>query len=109
MKRVLVVLATMFSLMSAPLMAESESSFGIKMKSAGFRWMQNVDQLNDFWGSTNNGNYARVFGTAYVGSKSHQLTAGYQQNSLSAPWDIFQGRDNIGDTILIEYQYNFDK
>ena len=109
MKKVLIILTTMFALMSAPLMAESESSFGMKMKSEGFRWMQNADQLGDFWGSENNGNYARVFGTAYIGSESHQLTAAFQQNDLSGPWDVFQGRDSVGDRFLVEYQFNFDK
>jgi hypothetical protein len=110
MKKVLVLIVAMFALLSAPLMAaDHDSSFGLKMKSAGFRWNQDMDQFSDFWGSENNNNYARVFGTAYVGSKTHEVTAAYQQNSLSAPWDVFQGRDQIGDALFIEYQYNFDQ
>ncbi len=109
MKKVLVLLVTMF-LFSAPTMAaDHDSAFGLKMKSAGFRWNQDMDQFGEFWSGQNNNNYARVFGTAYVGSKSHQITAALQQNDLSAPWDVFQGRDQIGDALFVEYQYNFDQ
>ena len=110
MKKVLALLVTMFALMSAPLMAaDHDSSFGLKMKSAGLRWNQDMDQFGEFWSGQNNNNYARVFATAYVGSKTHQLTGAYQQNDLSAPWDVFQGRDQIGDALFVEYQYNFDQ
>jgi len=110
MKKLLVLLVTMFAIMSAPLMAaDHDSGFALKMKSAGFRWNQDMDQFGEFWSGQNNNNYARVFGTAYVGSKAHQLTAAYQQNDLSAPWDVFQGRDQIGDALFVEYQYNFEQ
>jgi len=110
MKKVLVLLVTMFTLMSAPLMAaDHTSSFGLKMKDAGIRWMQDMDQIGNFWGSENNANYVRVFGTAYVGSKSHEVRMAYQQNDLSAPWDVFQGRNQVGDTAFVEYVYNFDQ
>ena len=108
MKKVLVLLVTMFALMSAPLMAaDHDSSFGLKMKSAGLRWNQDMDQFGEFWSGQNNNNYARVFATAYVGSKSHQLTGAYQQNDLSAPWDVFQGTDQHVENVAVEYRYNF--
>lgn len=88
---------------------DHDSSFGIKMKNAGFRWNQDMDQIGNFWGGGNNNNYLRVFSTAYVGSKSHQVQVAYQQNDLSAPWDVFQGRNSIGDAAFVEYQYNFDQ
>lgn len=110
MKKFLVVFAVMFAFLSAPAMAEefSDSAFGIKMKNMGFRWTQDTDNMNDFWQSGSaNQNGLRLFSTAYVGSKSHQIGLMYEQNGIGAAWDVFQGRDSIDEQVMVEYQYNF--
>jgi hypothetical protein len=110
MKKFLVVFAVMFAFLSAPVMAEGhDSAFGIKMKNMGFRWTQDTDNMNDFWNSQQDQNGLRLFGTAYVGSKSHQVQIAYEQDSMSAPWDVFQGRSSIDEQVFVEYQYNFGK
>lgn len=85
------------------------SGFGIKMKDAGFRWTQDTDNLDNFWGSTANQNGLRLFTTAYVGSKSHEIGFMYEQNAIGAAWDVFNSRDSIDEQVMVEYRYNFDQ
>jgi hypothetical protein len=109
MKKVMVLLVTMFAFLSMSSVASADNAFSLKMKDAGFRWTQDMDDFGNFWDGQQNQNGLRMFGTAFVGSKSHQVRVAYEQDAMSAPWDVFQGRSQLDEQVFIEYQYNFDQ
>ena len=100
------VSATLIIMMAAHRPAKAEEhEFVFKMKSAGVRWSQGVNNLGTFWGVRDNRNGIRIFGTTYVSSKRHQVKFAYQQKNISAPWDMFTAGANT--SVILEYQYNF--
>jgi hypothetical protein len=104
MKNILISIVTVFTLIATPSVVSAESAFNLKMKNAGFRWIQNMDNLNGF----QNGNGLRLFSTVYVGSKSHEVTVMYNRQNMSGPWDLFQNNDRHLENMALEYRYNFN-
>ncbi|MAZ56875.1 hypothetical protein CL653_03720 [bacterium] len=91
-----------------PSIGSSESLLSIRLASLGLRWTQDMDRVGDFWGSLNNGNKMRIYGTVFLGPDvEHQVKIAWDQFGMTGPWDTFRSRDQIGDTIFVEYQYNF--
>ena len=111
MKKIIILVTSLFMFtLPNPVMAVEDSLFIIKMKNMGFRWTNNIDNLNDFWAGAQRLNSLRLFSTVYIGSESHQVRLMYGQRNISAPWDlIFQSRSAIDEQVMFEYQYNFDK
>lgn len=92
-----------------PTAGSSSSLFSARMANMGLRWTQDVDQFGDFWESANNNNGMRLYGTAFLGTtREHQVQIAWDQAGMTGPWDTFRSRDDIGDTIFVEYQYNFE-
>jgi hypothetical protein len=108
MKKFILLVTALFVFTATPAMAE-DSLFMVKMKNMGMRWTNDTDNLNEFWEGTQNQNNLRLFGTAYIGSESHQVRLAFEQGTISAPWDIFQDRSKIDEQMFVEYQYNFDR
>ena len=92
-----------------PTVGSSESLISARLANIGLRWTQDVNQFNDFWESANNNNGMRLWGTAFIGpTTEHQVKIAWDQAGMTGPWDTFRSRDDIGDTIFVEYQYNFE-
>jgi len=105
MKKVLILLTVLFAFTTTVAVADS---FSMKMKDAGFRWTQDMDNLDNFWSGDQDTNGLRLFTTAYVGSKSHEVTMMYNRQQMSGPWDLFEGNDQHLENVAVEYRYNFD-
>jgi hypothetical protein len=102
MKRLLLLLPLL--LLAVP--SQASESFALKMKDAGIRWTHDADNVGNFMSTPTN--QMRLYTTAYVGSKSHEVRVAWDQTNLSSPWDTFRARDAVGETVFMQYQYNFE-
>jgi hypothetical protein len=101
MKRLLLLLPLL--LLAIP--SQASESFALKMKDAGIRWTHDADNVGNFMSTPTN--QMRLYTTAYVGSKAHEVRVAWDQTNLAAPWDTFRARDAVSETVFMQYQYNF--